>query len=98
MANCQDDRMSTAPANSSADYLHITNAAISPAGEISLTWASVAGKKYQARISTDLGVTNQWATLGGPVTATGASSSIPPGNIIPAGLYPRYYLRIELVP
>ena len=84
-------------ANDPSSSLHITNAALSAAREVSLTWASVAGKKYIAKISTDLGNTNAWTAVGSPIAATGPSTSVPPGLIIPAG-FPAYFLRVELVP
>ena len=84
-------------ANDPASSLHITNAAISVTNEVSLTWASVAGKKYLAKVSTDLGISNVWTAVGPPVTATGPTTSVPRGLIIPAG-FPAYFLRVELVP
>ncbi len=84
-------------ANNSSSSLHITNAAISVTNEVSLTWASVAGKRYLAKVSPNLGIPTAWAAVGTPVTATGPSTSVPPGLIIPAG-FPAYFLRVELVP
>lgn len=85
-------------ANDATDYLHVIGATMSAAGEISLTWASIPGKRYRDRISTDLGNTNAWTTLRNPITATASSSSIPPGTTLSLGLFPRYFLKIEIVP
>jgi hypothetical protein len=83
----------------SASVLRITAAGLSATNEVSLTWNSVAGKKYQAYVSSALGNTpaTLWTALPGVVTATGSSTTLPAGVILPAG-QPRYFLRIGVVP
>jgi hypothetical protein len=84
-------------ANDGTSALLVTAASLSATNEVSLTWSSVAGKKYQAQISTDLGSANAWTAIGNTITATGTSSSVPPGIIIPPG-NPRYFMRVIVVP
>jgi hypothetical protein len=84
-------------ANNNASVFKITAASISAAGEVSVTWSSVVGKNYQAQISTDLGGADPWLSVGAPITATGTSTSLPAGIIIP-NVNPRYFLRIIISP
>jgi len=84
-------------ANDATSTFRILIASLSDLNEITLTWTSVAGKTYQASVSSDLGDTSPWLTLGGTVTAKGPTASAPPGMFVPPGL-PRYFLRVEVVP
>jgi hypothetical protein len=84
-------------ANDPASALKVLASGLSATNEISLTWASVAGIRYQAQVSPDLGIPTVWLPLGAATTATGATTSIPAGIILPAG-NPRYVLRIAVVP
>ncbi|HWB03280.1 MAG TPA: hypothetical protein VG796_09670 [Verrucomicrobiales bacterium] len=83
-------------ANDPASTLRIIAASITAANEISGTWTSVAGKRYQIKISTDLGNSVPWANLGPVITATGSTTSIPP-TPVPGG-NPRYFLRVAIAP
>ncbi|HEX2747790.1 MAG TPA: hypothetical protein VHM91_07320 [Verrucomicrobiales bacterium] len=95
-SNYQEYLAGTA-ANDPASVLRITAAGLTPSNEITGSWSSVAGKRYQVQISPDLGNTAAWTALGNPVTATGPSMSVPAGVVIPAG-NPRYFLRVVVVP
>ena len=84
-------------ANDAASTFRVLSTSMSDTGEISLSWSSVPGVTYRARVSTDLGSTDPWTDLGTTITATGTTTSIPAGNIVPPGLFPRYFLRVEVV-
>lgn len=84
----------TGAADASA-FLHIVAEEVNIAtSEATVSWASVAGKRYQVQVTPDL---NTWTDVGAAVTATGtvtqATRTIPLAPLPDAG-----YLRIKVVP
>jgi hypothetical protein len=84
----------TGAADASA-FLHIVAEEVNIAtSEATVSWASVAGKRYQVQVTPDL---TTWTDVGAAVTATGAvtqaTRTIPLAPLPDAG-----YLRIKVVP
>jgi hypothetical protein len=78
---------------SSASAFKVNNATMIAPGEFSLTWASVAGKKYRVQRSATL-APGSWADVSPEITATGATSSYSDTS---AGTEKHFY-RVRLVP
>jgi hypothetical protein len=94
-ANCAEFLAGTAAndPNSTLKILDIVPSGVANVYNVSV--ATVVGKKYQLRESSDLGAADAWANYGAVFTATAATTVVP---INVTGLGDKHFVEVKVVP
>jgi len=79
--------------NDPASVLFISEVSVIAPSNVTIEWASLAGKRYQVQYADSLALA-QWTNLGAEITATGTTSSVQDTRTIQGQ---RFY-RVQLMP